>query len=412
MTFDNQNRGILIISFHFPPSTKVGGKRFAALTQLLINRYPNLHILTVKKKHISPSDDTIPYKGTVHRAGMFPSPPISKTDNNLIKRVWRRLWEDYLCILDLYAGWILPAVFKGLKVIRQNDIKLVIATGPPFSPMLVGFLLKILCRTKLILDYRDPWSNHDARPILPFYKTLNRLCERLVVRQSSALVFCSRIMLENFSKSVARNVESFYYVIHNGFHGRDTVQPLSFEGSYKTMIYAGKFYGERKIELLAKPLFRLVKEDLINENSFRFHVFGQISDRDKKIIRKYNLQHMIVEHLPVPYGQIVRYLKGADILFLPSGSEVNYAIPFKFYDYLSVKKPIFAVAHEDSAVAELMKTIDCGCVAKIGSEESIVTNLRKIISENRQYSFSGANQFTWNEIACKYSAVIDNLWRK
>ena len=97
------------------------------------------------------------------------------------------------------------------------------------------------------------------------------------------------------------------------------------------------------------------------------------------------------------------------ILLLISGSDVRYALPYKIYDYLSVKKPILAVAPENSAVAEIMRQINCGRFASINSKDSILTNLRVMIEENSEYSFSGVEQYTWDKICHKYVEIIDNI---
>ncbi len=76
------------------------------------------------------------------------------------------------------------------------------------------------------------------------------------------------------------------------------------------------------------------------------------------MVRPQCLLDMIKEHDFVKYQTIIKHMKAADILFLPSGFDVKYAIPFKLFDYLSVKRPIFAVAPRNSAVAALMNQID------------------------------------------------------
>ena len=130
---------------------------------------------------------------------------------------------------------------------------------------------------------------------------------------------------------------------------------------------------------------------------------------DRYVIRKYGLEDVIKVHPRVSYERMIRYLKYADILCLLSGSDVRYAIPFKIYDYLSVKRPIFAVAPGNSAVAEIMSKIDCGRLALIDNKDSILTNLRAMLMENPNYSFSGAEQYTWDNIGYRYKEVIDRI---
>ena len=410
MKFNNQRKRILIISFYYPPSRLVGGKRFTFLSQILQKEHYEVHVLTLKEKYIAARDDFLPTPGIIHRVGMYPPYPIKK-NKSFFKRIWNRLWEDYLCLSDRYSGWLLPALIKGLKIIKDNRIDVIIATGPPFSPMVTGFLLSLTTKVRLILDYRDPWTLHMKNYCKIFGKRINEVFERLSVGHASSLVFCSRIMKENFTDRLGKYTNAPIYFIPNGFHNNNngTVQPLSLGKAKTNMIYAGNLYGEIRIELLAKPLRQLLNENAITKDTFCFHVFGKLRDEDREVIRKYGLQELIKKHRLVPYERIMRYLKAADILFLPSGTDVKYAIPFKFYDYLSVKRPILAVAPRRSGVAELMREIDCGQLAFINSEESILINLRAMILHEKEYSYSGAQQYTWDEIGHKYLQVIDKV---
>ena len=407
MNYHDQTKRILIISFLFEPDTRVGAKRFSFLSRILQKKYPELHILTLKEKYIPQKEKTLKSAGIIHHAGMYPPFPINK--NNIFKRIFNRLWVDYLCLVDQYSGWILPALVKGFKIVRNNKINIIIATGPPFSPMVVAFLLSIMTGTRLILDYRDPWSSHDWKYRNVIRKKFTEFFEKLVIGRASALVFCSRIMMENFRSCLGKYTQATYSVITNGFSNRDSIEPLSLGNGTRKLVYAGNFYGERRINLLAKPVFHLLNEGAISKESFCCYIFGNLTNKDREVINSYGLQEIIKEQPWTPYEQVVRYLKGADILFLPSGSDVSYAIPFKFFDYLSVKRPILAIASASSAVAELMTQIDCGRFARINSEESILRNLRAMIRAEAEHSYSGSDQYAWGKIGDKYIGVIDNV---
>ncbi|MCG2774406.1 MAG: glycosyltransferase [Desulfobacterales bacterium] len=407
MKTNDKRKGILIISLYFVPSIRAGAKRFTFLSPILKSKYPDLHILTLKESYFSPRDDSLSFSGTVHRTGIYPAYPLKR--NNFIKKILKRLWVDYLCLVDPYSGWIVPALIRGLKILKENRIDLIITTCPPFSAIVVGFLLSRLTKVKLLLDYRDPWTNHNRKFCKIFGKRIGLLFERLSVKQASALVFCSRIMKENFNDSLGKYSKAPRHVITNGFHGRNTSQQLVLEKGKKSMIYAGTFYGQRKIGFLSKPLLKLLDEGSITKDSFCVHVFGELTDEDSQVLRESDLLDIIKVHDAVSYEQMITYLKTADILFLISAPDVRYAIPLKFFDYLSVRRPILAVAAKDSAVADLMNEIDCGRLALINSQESILHNLRMMIFEEKEYSYSGIELYTWEKIGEEYLRVIDEV---
>jgi len=257
---------ILIISMNFAPSAAVGGKRFSYLSRILKKKYPELHVLTLKEKYFASKDGSYPTGGTIHRTWMFPPFPLNPLKkNNISIRIFNRLWQRILCLVDPYSGWIIPGFIKGLKIVKEKKISLVIATGPPFSCMVIGLLLNIATKVSLILDYRDPWSNFRSIHRKPLLEKINAFMEKITVRRASALVFCTQKMKTDFSTALGKYTEANRYVVYNGFDDKDTTQPLSLGANRKNMLYAGSFYGERRIELLVKPLVRLLNEGSITQ---------------------------------------------------------------------------------------------------------------------------------------------------
>ncbi len=406
-------RKVLIMSLLYAPNAEVGAKRFSFLSDILCDKGFEIHVLTIKKSLIKMVDQSISGKGEIHRSSMYPRFPLMV--GGLVGRAYRRLWEDYICLLDPYAGWLLPAVIKGAEIIRKNMIDVLIVTGPPFSPFVAAAMLRRLTGVKLILDYRDPWTTQNyllnAKHRKPVVRLINRLAERIVIKKTASVVVCSSIMkrlfLERFPWADNIDIE----VIHNGYLN-DPIpmkQPLSIDGEKKVMIYAGELYGERRIELVARPLKKLIYNKLITDSSFAFHIFGSINDQDRAVLRELDLENIIVQRERVDYSLMLQYLKGADILFLPSGARVDYAIPFKFYDYLRARRPILALTPENSELGGIMKTIDCGETADIGDPAAIESALLKMIRNERTYTFSGAEAYSWNYAARRYADLIERV---
>ena len=398
---------VLIISFHFPPSSLVGAKRFAFLSGKLQKQNYEVNVLTVKEKYVVPKDRSIEFSGKVHRTAMYPS--YNPIERKILKKIFCTLWKRYLCIIDPFCGWLFPGLVKGYKIVKNRNIDVLIATGPPFTTMVIGFLLSKMTQAKLILDYRDPWTNHNGNLWNIISKKTNERIEKKAVKNASALVFCSRKMKDNFIERFGKEIDEICHVVTNGFYNMEHIQPLSLGESQKNVVYAGNFYGERRIKLLANAITHAIEEGIITKENFRFHVFGTICAEDKHAIKRYGLDHLVKEYPRVSHKKLIRYLRMADILYLPSGSDVKYAIPYKFFDYLSVKRPILAVAPENSAVADMMREVDCGRQADIANDESIISNFREMIIEGDKFSYATAQKFAWENIAKQYSNVIHEV---
>jgi len=354
-------------------------------------------------------DDSLPFSGTIHRTAIFP--PFPLPGNNIFKRAFLRVWTKYMCLIDPYSGWIIPALIKGITILRKYKIDTIIVTGPPFSPVLSAILLSILFRTRLIIDYRDPWTTHpwNVRDKYGniFFKVINCMLEIVAVKRSSDLVFTSHRMKDKFIENYGKKTKACCHVINNGYNNSNVVKPSPLDKERINLVFAGELYGERKIELIAKPISALLKEGSITKEGYRFHIFGRLNEDDKKIIREYNLGKIIKEYQPVPHNKIMEYLKGADILVLIVGFAMDYSISYKFYDYLSVKRPILAIIPKNSAMELMMMELDCGEVGYINDYDSIHEALRKLLFQDYSYTFRGAEKFTWDMAAKKYYRVIN-----
>jgi hypothetical protein len=400
---NQKNHNILIVSFFFAPSTEVGAKRFSFLSQFFSKYFSHLHVLTSKNNDFSEMDFSLPHGGIVHTARMIPQFPFKR--KNIFSKIFYRLWESYLCLIDPYIGWILPAFFKGIKIIKKNNINLIIATAPPSSSLLLGYLLSLCSNTKLFLDYRDPWSNRSYQDISRFRLIINKYLENIVIRKASALIFCSEIMKNEFvsSFSIKQNI---CHVITNGFYDHCNIEPLNPVNGQLCMLYAGHLRSERRLKHIVPQIAELISEGELSKDSFNFILFSNITREDKEVIDQFGLSDIVKVYSKVSYNLILRYLKGSDILYLLSGSDFRYAIPFKFFDYLSVKKPIFAIAPKNSSIYRLMDEIDCGECAMIYDGNAIKDKLRTIIRKRSSYTFSGRNEYLWCHKANSYISII------
>jgi hypothetical protein len=198
-------------------------------------------------------------------------------------------------------------------------------------------------------------------------------------------------------------------VIWNGFDPVSIGPEPSRNDAYIEMLYAGNFYGSRRLSSIAGVLAEMLASGEINVGDFRFSIYSQLETEDYELIKRLGLSNIIQVYEPVAYDVIVKKMAQADILFLPSGAEVPYAVPFKFYDYLSVGKPILAIAPVDSSVHRMMSDIDCGEWAEFGNEDSIRVALNVLLKRRDLYTFEGAERFQWKNAAASYWRVINSV---
>ena len=173
------------------------------------------------------------------------------------------------------------------------------------------------------------------------------------------------------------------------------MEPLYLEKDKIVILYAGNFYGDRKLNYLFNPIKKLFENGIILEEDLVIHVFGNVCNEDLVIIKDSGLTNLVISHPKVEYKKILSYMKGADILYLPQGGDVKYSVAFKFFDYLGSKKPILAVTSLDSAIFDIMQVINCGEIADISSCSSIYKALQNLIIKNKEYTLKVSRNYSW-----------------
>jgi glycosyltransferase involved in cell wall biosynthesis len=338
-------------------------------------------------------------------------PPYYANADSIIKKIIRRIWET-VTLADEYAGWIIPATLKGVSLLRKNQINKILVTGPPFSQFIIGYILSKIFGKKLVVDYQDPWyfylSVNGFKENSMRYK-FNFWLEKKILSRADKIVFNTNLVKKEYCKvfSFIKDINKKSFVIENAFFPANSLEPNFLEKNRRVILYAGNFYGQRKINYLFKPLLELEEKGLIKADSFMIHIFGKIADDDKECIVKFGLQNYVIEHSKISEREILKYMKGADILYLPQGDDVKYSVPYKFFDYIRVKKPILAVTSPKSATAEIVNEVGCGEVADISDSDSVFNALYNILKGDKEYSFN-AEKYTWQNITLKYKYILNN----
>ncbi len=396
---------LLLISYFFSPNSSVGAKRFSYLSYYFSRNKCEVNVLTVKKKYYQQHDSTLISDGKIYETILIPPYPVKKS--NVFKKALNWLWGHFtITLIDSYLGWLIPGLIKGYKIIKESKIDIIIVTGPPFSSFLIAYLLSKFLRIKLILDFRDPWTiYHHSLSALGF--KLCKWLEKKFLNYSDALVLNTCKSADFYNKLVSKDK---IYVIGNGFDSKmQSINPNYLDKNKIVILYTGNFYGDRKLNYLFEPIQNLYNKGLIKSGSIAIHVFGKLRDDDKDIIERLQLQTLVNEHEKVSYENVVAYMKGADILYLPQGGDVKYSIPFKFFDYLNARKPILAVTSLHSAINDIMQEIECGEIADINDSNSIFNALNKILVEKNAYSFKHIENYSWENISSRYLNIIHSI---
>lgn len=400
---------VLVVAPYFAPSAIVGAKRFSFLSEKFEKLGYEVDTLTIRWRRDDQIDTTLPVPGRVHRIACVL--PHEVRGDGLLAKLYNRIVSSVICVPDNFVGWLPASLAKGLRIAKRIKPNIIIATGPPFTAFLTGVFLSKATGVPLVLDYRDPWSLFDWSDSR-FGKRMkgrpNRFLERWAVGHASALVFTSGVMRERFEANYVGIHSAIVRVITNGFNEPSDIAPASLTPDAINILYAGSFYGQRRLCVLIDALEQLQSRPGFGNLQFSIHIFGSLLPDDRHQIAKTGLKHAVHEHAQVDHKTILNFMRAADILYLPSGSHVTYALPFKVFDYLSVRRPILAVTPAESAVARLVSKLDCGEVAE-DMAAAVADALGRILRRQQEYKFSNREKYTWASIAGRYSQLMEEL---
>ncbi|MBM2821045.1 MAG: hypothetical protein HW405_805, partial [Candidatus Berkelbacteria bacterium] len=247
-------------------------------------------------------------------------------------------------IPDNQSLWILPAVVAGLKIIKKEKIKVILTSSAAYSDHIVALILKEITGILWVADFRDLWTQN---PEMKFKTVLHRkICqylEKRVLSEADEIITVSDGLQSNFQKIVPRHKDKFK-IIANGVDLEDFKGIFAPQNNrYLTFAHIGFLYGSRTIDIFCKAL------DDLDQPNIKTIFLGTAGNVKKQKV--------------VSHKRAIREMLKADVLLLVIGkNDRRFMMTSKIFEYLAARKPILAIAPEDSAVSQLIKNLKVGWV--------------------------------------------------
>lgn len=319
---------------------------------------------------------------------------------------------------DFASPWLFPAVIRGFKIIKKNDIDIIFATGMPWTSLLVGCFLSVVTGKKLVIDFRDPWVDNPYIDKGGFEQFLDKCCEFLVVKRAHLVIANTETLLKAMISRYSK-YESKFIVLPNGYDEYDfqNLPGKIFSKDKYIVAHAGFLYLKRDPVSILKALKTLKKKYPLVCKKIEFHHIGGI-DLDYDLIdycKVKRIQDNIVLPGVMEHNDCLGYLSGADmLLIIQPGTKTQ--IPSKLYEYIYFDKPILAVTEKDSALGELLLNYGFGYVFEPGEHEKIAEFLyqmsRSKLESKNQTEFTpyeNKAKFDVKQITLKFQNSIKSL---
>lgn len=435
---DLGGRKVLFIAYFFPPTVSTGVPGSQRAVKFLRNlSNGECHVLTVPDT-VSNQDNalrhlTLPVNGeTIHRVAPWdlfkallalrkrlkelirkpaapgsstqepatPSATFKSADSGHDQRSAFQKLKDFiydLCYFPDQAGpWILPAARYGKKLVKEQNIDVIFATGSPWSGLITGYLISKATGKPLILDFRDPWMDN------PFHQSKGKLLdnwsrrlERKVVHHAAAVSLNTEPLRDAFLARYPEIDLDRFFVMPNGFDPADfpeESQPKPAKTGSFDLYHAGFLYGVRDPAPLLNAIRSYNQQRSAGQPKVRFIQIGDVQ-------LSYDIREQYADLLATgalvlepakPYQACLQDLRSASALVNIQPHTASQ-IPSKLYDYLGLNRPILNITPRGGALGRMVTTEKIGVLADPEDETSTLTVLRQLISapDQASLSFSG-----------------------
>ena len=338
-------------------------------------------------------------------------------------------------IPDARKFWVRPSIQFLKQYLKENNIDVLVTTGPPHSLHLIGLgLKKELPNLKWIADFRDPWTE------ISYYKHLkltsgsdrkHRQLEKSVFENADLTLATSYTDAENFKKNGANA-----FCITNGFDESENsrVGELESERIRKlegneilkspnpktlktkfTLSYVGVLEQLRNPENLWKALENLCKTNSYFANDLELKFVGRVDDKILNEIESSVLKNNIKNLGYLSHNDSVNELQNSDLLLItnfPNESSKGI-IPGKLFEYLATGKQIISFGPKDADVETILNKTKAGkhfdYQSNLGILEFISSLYEDWKSGKSIQNEANINEFSRKELTKKLVELLDEI---
>lgn len=424
---------VLIVTYYFPPAGGPGVQRWLKFVKYLpefgvkpivyIPENPNYPIIDTLLENEIPKELIIlknkifePYglasifsknKTQKISAGIIPS----NRKQTILEKIF--LWiRGNLFIPDARVFWVKPSVKFLEKYIVENNIEIIITTGPPHSLHLIGMKLKDKLNLNWIADFRDPWTTigyHKALKLSSVSKHRHETLEKQVLNTADVILVTSNTTKIEFQAITDKPIEVFT----NGYDIEKVGKQLL--DKKFTLAHIGSLLSERNPILLWECLSELAKDIPGFKTNFELKFIGTVSQDLLNTIASFNLNDNLNYLGYVSHSEAVSHQKKSQVLLLIeiNSKDTISIIPGKLFEYMVSDRPILAIGPKGSDFAEIIAKTNTGVFCDYSQKDvlkaTILEYYNKFLEGSLQSYPVGLQQYSRKNITEQLSQLIHKL---
>ncbi len=263
-------------------------------------------------------------------------------------------------IPDGRKGWVPYASREALKIIENENIDLLVTTGPPHSTHLAGLKIRKTKNIAWLADLRDPWTTvyyNDMLPRTASTRKKDKKLEDAVISGADAVTVVSPGMQQEF---YGRNDQ--VHVVMNGFDADDMA--LSREDIEKdslfSLTYTGNFKPNQHIPHIWDGICELLSENEEFRKDFRLRFVGNLDNSIPEYFKAKGFYENLELRSYVPHAEVTGIMASSALLLfvVPQSRNNKLIITGKLFEYLASGTPLIPVGPVDGDASAILK--ECG----------------------------------------------------
>ncbi len=425
---------VLIITYYWPPAGSSGVQRWLKFVKYIRNFGWEPVVFTSKNPEVQSYDNTLikdipenltviqreviePYRlfrfFTGRKSNMGVGFASSEMKQSLVQSlsVWIR---GNLFIPDPRILWVKPSVRFLKKYNKENQIDLIVTTGPPHSIHLIGLALKEQLDVKWIADFRDPWTNIDYFEELKLGKRARRkhhFLEKRVVETADAVVVVSKAMVNDFKLCNPQRIE----VITNGFDEDDfPTEDITLDKNF-TVTHIGSIPPNRNCPNLWKAIRLMTDRNEEFRKKLAIQLVGNVDTTVLNEIDANGLKEYCYLTGYLPHIKSLEIMRSSQVLLLLVNNSPNAEgiLTGKLFEYFAAKRPILAIGPKGGELQHLITKTNTGYLAQSSNLDEIISAIEQLWSEYLKgfpnFSSKGTQTFSRKNLTKEMAKLMDDL---
>ena len=325
---------------------------------------------------------------------------------------------------DPQCSWLGPAIrrFSGLD--RGQVPQLVLATGGPWTSLLVGKTLAKRFGVPFIADFRDPWTSnpYDSYSSSFLASKAKRLEQSVCASAARVITNTEELRLklcDDYPQLRNKCVTIPNGFDREGFTEEDRANKLidqpaspSVDAGGVELCHFGTVYGKRSPLPLFQAMWELHEERLVTATQIRMRFVGawDVTDpRCERLAQELEKYGFLRREAPVSHQVCLRQMARARALLIIQ-PDSPLQVPGKIYEYIAVGRPLLLIGGK-GATAKLVERHQLGlsCPNDVSHIKPLLRQVARGDLELKPPAKGCTDRFDYRTLSGELAQLLDTV---